>query len=532
MKLILMFVAMCLAGNGTVNDTDTLVICPPDFRKALKPWVEHRQQQGYKVTVQDAGSTFNGVADQIQKQAGVSPLKHVVLIGDAVDEDVAHHRLVPTGYVAAKVNVKFGSELEIATDHSYADLNNDGIVDLNIGRIPVDTPDELTTYVKRLIEYESNPEFGDWSRRVNFVAGAGGFGQLLDKMIEQSVKKIVTDLIPPEFDTKMTYGSWRSPYCPDPRRFSETAISRFNEGCLFWIYVGHGDRTRLDRINMPDRPYNILDNETVHQIRAENGSPIALFLSCYTASIDSPRDGLGEKMIKQSKGPVAIISSSRVSMPYAMSIFSLEMLDNYFQGDVETLGELVTASKRGMVDFDSDKSEYHRLIESLGKGFSPEPKLLAAERREHVHLMHLLGDPLLKLHRAKKLQLTSPQKADAGDSILVEGVAEQAGVLNLDLAYERDRFRVRPRRRKSYEATDEKLGRYQEVYERTQNLICTSQTIDVAKGPFKIELTAPVDSSGDCHVRGQLKTPGFVALGASKIFIRSRRSAESKTTEK
>lgn len=528
MKLILMFVAMCLAGNGTVADTDTLVICPPDFREALKPWVEYRQQQGYKIVVQESGSTFNGVANQIQKLASSSPLKNVVLIGDAVDEKVPRHRLVPTGFVAAKVNVKFGSEFEIATDHTYADLNNDGNVDLNIGRIPVDTPEQLTAYINRTIEYEAKPNIGEWNRRVNFVAGVGGFGQLLDKMIEQSVKKIVTDLIPPAFDTTMTYGSWRSPYCPDPRRFSQTAISKFNEGCLFWIYVGHGDRSRLDRVKMPDRQYNILDNETVHHVRAEKGPPIAVFLSCYTAAIDGSSDGLGERMINQPQGPVAVISSSRVSMPYAMSIFSLEMLDNYFQGDVETLGELVTAAKRGMVKFEADKSEYHQLIQSLGTGFSPEPGLLKAERREHVHLMHLLGDPLLKLHRPQKLKLNCPAKVDAGDSIVVEGTADHAGSLKLDIAYARDRFRVRPPRRRKYDASDESLKQFQQVYEQTQKLVCVSRIIEVPKGPFKIDLVVPADCSGDCHVRAQLSDTDYFALGASKLFI--QKDARSNVT--
>ena len=521
MKLILMFVAMCLAGNGTVADTDTLVICPPDFRKALQPWIEYRQQQGYKILVQESASSFNGVADQIQKQASTSPLKNVVLIGDAVDQKTPRNRLVPTGFVAAKVNVKFGSEFEIATDHSYADLNNDGIVDLNIGRIPVDTPEQLTAYVNRMIEYESSRNVGDWNRKVNFVAGVGGFGQLLDKMIEQSVKKIVTDLIPPAFDTTMTYGSWRSRYCPDPRRFAETAISKFNEGCLFWIYVGHGDRNRLDRIKMPDRQYNILDNDTVHKIRAKQGPPIAIFLSCYTAAIDDAQDGLGERMINQTEGPVAVISSSRVSMPYAMSIFSLEMLDKYFHGDVETLGELVTSAKRGMVKFKSDKSKYHQLVESMGTSFSPEPGLLDAERREHVHLMHLLGDPLLKLHRPEKLQLEAPKQVDAGKSITVEGVADRAGTLNVDIAYNRDRFRYRTPRRRKYDPSDENLQQLQKVYEQTQDLVCVRQTVEVSKGRFKIDLTVPADCSGDCHIRAQLSAQGYFALGANKLFIRS-----------
>ena len=92
---------------------------------------------------------------------------------------------------------------------------------------------------------------------------------------------------------------------------------------------------------MPDRQFDILDNRTVSKISAQTGPPIAIFLSCYTAAIDAAQDGLGERVFNQSRGPVAVISATRVSMPYAMSIFSLEMLDGYFRGEAKTLGELV-----------------------------------------------------------------------------------------------------------------------------------------------------------------------------------------------
>ncbi len=509
--------------NSTYEDVDTLVICPPAFQVALKPWLEYRKQQGYRIQVQTPSSNSNGIADQIQGVAQASPLKNVVLIGDAADSAAPKNQLVPTGFVAAKVNVKFGSELEIASDHSYVDMNNDGIVDLNIGRIPVDSASQLTNYINRVIEYESRDNSGDWQRKINFIAGVGGFGNLVDKMIEQSVKKIVTDLIPPAYNTTMAYGSWRSPYCPDPRRFSETTISRFNEGCLFWIYVGHGDRNRLDRVKMPDRQFDILDNRTVSKISAQTGPPIAIFLSCYTAAIDAAQDGLGERVFNQSRGPVAVISATRVSMPYAMSIFSLEMLDGYFRGEAKTLGELVKQSKQRMVQFDPGKSEYHQLVDSLGKAFSPEPGLLEDERKEHVHLMHLLGDPLLELQRPQVLELKAPAKIDAGQTVTVSGIAKHAGKLELDLAYRRDRFRVRPPRRKKYEATHASFTKYQEVFNQAQELVCSKRVLDVESGAFELELQVPGDCSGECFIRGLLKSNGSIAVGSSRLFVNANK---------
>ena len=531
MGISLIFVALACAlplqsgvdsqpSSARKKNADTLVMCPAPLRDALQPWIEYRIKQGHKILVKAPASTALGLRKQIQAVAAKHEIKNVVLVGDAVDQNVKPTHLVPTDYVQAKVNVKFGSEPEIATDHTYADLDDDGMVDVAIGRIPVDSPLQLKQFTQRVIEHESNSKSGPWRRRVNFVAGVGGFGGMLDKMIEQSVKKIVTDLIPPEFDTTMTYGSWRSPYCPDPRRFSATAIERFNEGCLFWVYIGHGERRGLDYINMPDRRYKILDHNNADQISSTSGSPIAICLSCYTAAIDSKDDGLGENLINQPDGPVGVISATRVSMPYAMSLFSLELLNGYFEGETETLGQLVLQAKQKMVEKPDAKSEYHKLIGSLGLAFSPEPGLLNDERGEHVHLMHLLGDPLLRLPRPMKLKLNSPPTAKRGDKITIKGQAPSDGSLLLDLSYRRNRFRHRPPRRTKYSNNDEALNEFQTVYERTQNLVCTVRKIEVQPGPFEFELTVPEDCSGACFVRGMLVAKDDVFLGANEIEIK------------
>ena len=526
MLLPLLVILAAIPATNETKDIDTLVICPTDFQLALKPWVEYRKRQGHSIAVRPPSSTVDGIRSLIQEFAESGSLKNVVLVGDSKDEKVARHRLIPTDYIDAKVNVKFGSEPEIATDHTYADLDGDFQLEFNIGRMPVDSADELTAYIDRIIRYESADNKGDWQRRVNFVAGVGGFGQMLDKMIEQTVKKIVTDLIPSECDVTMTYGSWRSPYCPDPRRFSDTAISRFNQGCQFWVYVGHGERRQLDKVRLPDRRIDILNARTVSKLAAEQSSPIAILLSCYSAATDDQKDGLGELMLKQSRGPIGVISSTRVSMPYAMGIFSLEMLDGYYNGDAETFGELVTQSKQKMFKFDENKSRYHHLLSSMGKSFSPEPKLLDDERGEHVHLMHLLGDPLLRLHRPEKLELELPESIVAGEAITVIGIAKAGGTLTVDLSYRRDRFRNRPPRRRSYQPSHEFFAAYQPVYDQTQDLICVQRSIEVTKGPFSITLPIPDDCSGACHVRGMVRGEKFFAIGAMDVDVHEERASE------
>jgi hypothetical protein len=523
------------------SSADTLVICPLEFQSALADWIKYRQHQGHSIVVRAPAASSAEIKAQIRRVAVAGNLKTVFLIGDVRSQRPVTASIVATNYVAAQVNVLFGSEPEIASDNPFADLDEDGIPELSIGRLPADTADDVQAFLKRVICYETDclPD-QQWQRKINFVAGVGGFGGLIDNLLEQTTKQIITDLVPPHYQTSMTFGSWRSPYCPDPRRFSETAIGRLNEGCLFWVYIGHGQPTQLDRIHLPDQSHVILDDETVEQVCCTSGSPIAIFLSCYTGAIDHCDDCLAENMIRQPQGPIGAICGTRVTMPYAMSLLALEMVNEFFDGEAISLGELMKVAKQRMVDTDHATRENHpperpasqrdifrEMIQGMGELLSPNSNLLRAECVEHAQLIHLLGDPLLRLKRPHKIEITVTDQTDRFSSIHVCGIAPQAGELTIELCYRRDRFRVRPPRRKSYVSTDAEFRNYQDVYESSHDLTCYRQQLTVKPGAFELTFDVPADVSGDCLVRCMLQNGASFGLGSTSITIAQDRPVRS-----
>ena len=540
MLLTLMLSAGMTLAPSTARSADTLVIYGRDFREAIQPWVDYRTSQGHSVEVRLAGATPFEIHQTIRRAAIEGDLANVLLVGDSFDHDAIADNLVPTDFIAARVNVLFGSEPEIATDNSYADVDRDGTPDLTIGRLPFDTPQQLTQYINRVIKYERGSADTAWQRRINLIAGTGGFGGVVDRLVEQTARRIITDLIPQAYDTSMTYGSWTSPFCPDPRRFSETAIERFNEGCLFWVYVGHSSREQLDDLRLPDQCHPLMDADIVSQLNCRSGSPIAICLSCYTGATDGARDGLAEQMISQPGGPIAVVCGTRVTMPYAMSLFSLEMLDEYFIGDAATLGLLLQRSRQQLAaetEIGPD-DEYRELIDSLGRSMSPLPELLQVEKREHVHLMHLLGDPLLQIQRPETIEFAltdiegissvvseNDRESDmptfrAGETITVTGVSDKVGSLDVELAYQRDRFRHRPRFRKEYDSSDAAFCSYDLDYVDAHDLVCSRRRLNVSTGPFRVELPVPTDASGRCVVRVIVTGDNSISLGAEKLRIK------------
>lgn len=517
-----------------LGQTDTLVVCPRELQADLQRWIDYRESQGHRLAVVDSAPSAFALKQLIRERARQDQIKNLVLVGTARGPKP----LVPVDLRLAQVNFFFGSELDIATDNSYADIDQDGLPDLALGRIPVSSPTELRQYIDRVIAYELDQPQTTWRRRINVVAGVGGFGGVADKTIENTVKILLGEHVPPGYDVSVTYGSWTSPYCPDPRQFSRVSLERFNEGCLFWVYVGHGSRHRLDTIRTPLGRYPVMDLPLTSLVAPREGRPIALFLACHTGAFDDPRTSLAETLLLRDKGPIAVISGTRVTMPTAMGLLALGLLDQQFGSDTNTVGEMLRQAKLQMLrpGGSVELAEVREMIVGLNFLLSPRPDMLGQELSEHVHLFHLLGDPLLRVQRPAPLELNLTAGTMLPGGLLeVRGSAPFAGELSLELCYSRDRIRERPLVRDRSKLTPAGMLELQADYEQAQDEICLQRKVRVEAGNFIQELKLPADLEGAVIVRGFLKAEQAIAVGGVRGEIMGpsvRRSAETSPAER
>jgi hypothetical protein len=516
---------------------DAVIVAPREFLPALQPLIEHRQRQGHRpVHVSNAGSASD-IRNSIRNVAAGGALKYVLLVGDSepggrVNPQVAA-RCVPVHLQPAVVNVKWGSEPQIATDNWYADLDDDQVPDLAVGRIPADTPTEVSRIVTKILAYERSADFGPWRQRVNLVAGVGGFSPMLDLVIETATSKLLTSGIPAAYDTRMTYGSWRSPYCPDPRLFHAMTVERHNEGCLFWVYIGHGQATELDRVNIPGERFHILDVDDCHKLQVRSGAPIAVMLACYTAAFDQPSDCLAEQLLKSDGGPVAVYGGSRVTMPYAMGVMGMALMQEYFQRRPKTLGETILAAKRRMMipidDQDNPPGLNRILLDGVAAFMSPNKDQMEEERREHLHVFNLLGDPMLRLVYPQDVELRAQREATSGDVLRIEGRTPVAGRGALELVCRRDYCKHEPPIRERFDPTDKALAEYQPIYEQSLDRCWARWTLDLPAGNFVTQIKVPENACGPCHVRVVVANHSSFAVGAMDIQITPAALATSST---
>lgn len=524
-----MTILLLLLSCGAAPAADTVVVCPAAFQEALAPWVQYRSSQGHTVAVVPNRPDVSAIQTELRRVAAGGALKYVVLVGDApgpIAKPQDASICTPTHLIDAKVNVHWGSEPKIATDNPYADLDGDGIPDLAVGRLPADSPEELAVMVRKILSYEQTPNTGRWSHRVNLIAGIGGFGYLADAVLEMATRKFLVDGVPPAYRTTMTYGSWQSPYCPDPRSFRQVTIDRLNEGCLFWVYIGHGARQYLDYIRVPGGAFPILDTDDAKDLRSTQGLPIALFLACYTAAFDGPADCLGEEMLRSPGGPVAVLGGSRVTMPYAMAVMGNAMMDLCFHERCETLGEVVLAAKRRLAAEDVDDPN-RQLLDAIAAAISPAKDQLREERVEHLALFNLLGDPLLRVRYPDPMSVACEDSVVAGQPLKLHVESSTGGDGVLELVCRRDRLKGESPSRPQFLPTQEFLRSLQEGYGQANNRTWSSQTVSVAAGPSEIVLAVPETARGPCYARLLVQTKKGLAVGASEVFVRPPRPAAS-----
>lgn len=406
------FITVMLAASPAAPDV--LVVCPDEFRAALDVWTEYRRGQGHQILVITPPKNPAELQAETRRVAGLGRLKCLVLVGDvAGTEDARYARAgacIPTNHVAAKINMRWGSTPTIATDVPYTDVDSDGQPDLIVGRIPADSPDELSHVIQKVIRYERESRDGAWQQRLDVVAGIGGFGTIADSLIEAAGQQVFQQAVPTGYEIRHTSAKTASLLSND---FRETACNHLKEGSLAWIYLGHGMPTELDRVPTSNGKLPIFSVREVAQLRCQECRPLAVLVACYTGAFDARSECLAEELTLAEEGPIAVIAATRVTMPYGNTVFGYELLRACFHDRPASLGEAMRLAQcRTLSAREGDT--FRPSLDSLAQGLSPPPVDLPAERREHVLMYHLFGDPLLRL------RLTPPAVAQVETEAVVK----------------------------------------------------------------------------------------------------------------
>ena len=522
-----------------------ILVRPSAWAESLAEWKTYRSPEYQFVEVDSIASSLE-LRQRISTAARTctSPAVALVLCGDAALEVSPKRWQALTPGVVLETQIQLGelTTKELCTDALYGDLDQDGCPDIAIGRLPAKTPEELSRMLRRSIDYEALAP-GPWNDTIHVTAGVGGFGFLADTAIETVTRRFLTEGLPPYFRLNVTVASCTSTYCPNPWKLREAYIDRINQGGLFWIYIGHGQVNELDRFQVAKQWLPIGQPADASKFDCQNRPPIALMLACLTGAFDARVDCFSEHLLAQPHGPIAVISGSRVTMPYGLSQLSSEMINGCFRDRIATLGEILLQAKRRVwVDDQESQTEsnalapngakdqpnegvdirkrYRKIVTDMAQALNPSDHDLTLERREHVRLMNLLGDPLLKMPYPKPLELTVPSKATSTERLRISGNSQVTGKLVVELALVRDRVPEGVVALRSYRGTQEDHQQMDKNYQACNHLLVQTLEKSIGAGAFEVDLQIPENCSGRYVLSAYVYGEHDWSAGAEKLVIR------------
>jgi len=282
---------------------------------------------------------------------------YLLLFGDASfdykDRIENNSNFVPTWEDEESLTIVYS----IATDDYYGFLDDgpDNLLDIGIGRIPVENTDQAQSAVDKIIKYAMNsPEvLGDWRNELCFVADDED-GNLHINQAEQMCKRLDTTYGIYNID-KIYVDAYPQETTPGGQRAPEVNAqinNRMQRGILFMNYTGHGGEVGWGH----ERFLEISDINSWSNV---NMYPIFITATCEFSRYDDPeRVSAGEQVFRHpSGGAVAMFTTARATFGGSNFNLNQALFDVMFEtldGEHPRFGDLIrqAKNKNGVVDND------------------------------------------------------------------------------------------------------------------------------------------------------------------------------------
>ena len=329
---------------------------------------------------------------------------YIVLIGDA-NYDYKKYRYKNAGVIGGGNFVpSFGFPI---SDNWFAVLNNDSVLpQMVVGRIPINTVDELTRYSDKVKNNFEN-SFNDWNKKyLFFSSGRGTEGEL--KVLRNVNDTVINKYVEPApVGGKVTH--FYKTITPQTD-FGPYTLQQFNsaidEGAVVIPYLGHSGTATWDNgIN----EINQLKNKV-------NRNPLILDFGCSTNKFGEPDIvSFGERFILKNDGQaIGYIGNSSLGFLSTALIAPLKFFEILAKESTLSLGEILLKTKISLI------GTY---------GSSSTNKIFALTGT-------LLGDPIVKMKMPLKPNLFIDENSflskenyfsESNDSVQVKFVIKNLG---------------------------------------------------------------------------------------------------------
>lgn len=320
--------------RARTDGAEFVVVADRAFHPALGPLVEARCREGlstWLVAVDDLFDEYTGGARRAEAvqmflrdgaATWATPPRYLLLVGDATSDPKEYLSSAPAHSVPT-VRID-APRLETASDAGFGDLDDDGRLEIAVGRVPFSTVSEVEDWVRRTLAYER--------------AGVQGrpFGAVVTDRDEgfpfaQAAARLAS----------MAPGlAWlhHDRNVSDAGEVSAGLAASLSRGAAAIAYFGHGGTQSWGEDALWD----------VDRVGAMNGghSPVVGMASClngyfHHASFES----LAEAWLESPGGAIAVLASTDFSNPYAQRDLTLSWLAHVTSTGTPRFGDALLAAQ-------------------------------------------------------------------------------------------------------------------------------------------------------------------------------------------
>ena len=232
---------------------------------------------------------------------------------------------------------------EVAADALYGDLNGDGVPEVAVGRLAVNTLAEADTVVAKIVTYDETTRSQPWQKQALFVAdnpdSAGDFHTLSDE--------IIAGYLPQRSrrdDRRI---------CPAPMFRHTQQVADTRKVILDWLQAG-GWLAQYSGHGAIDLWAGEMLLTTADVPNLTNGArlPVVMVFNCLDGYFIYPsKQSLAETLQRrQGGGAVAAISPSGLGITPDQQNFRRILMTVLFKDGVRDLGTALTKTKRQYYD--------------------------------------------------------------------------------------------------------------------------------------------------------------------------------------
>ena len=354
-----------------------IIITHPNFLVEANRLAEyHSKKRGMKIHVINVTDIYNEFSSGSQDVSAIrdmlrmfynkytSPtekLKYVTLIGRASYDYKGNWSKTKTGfinsnYIPTYENLDGTDPSSFCTDDFFVCLddnegnpNNGDLMDLGIGRFPINSIEQAKAIVDKVIYYETKSSYGDWRNKLTFITDDEWTEYAIE--FNQTAEIFANNYIKPfkKFNINKIYSNSYEPIATaGGKRFPQvnTAITNsVNKGSLIINYIGHGGEVGWSA-------RRILNVDEINAWNVKDNMPLLMTATCEFSRFDDPdRLAAGElALINPNGGPIALFTTVRLVYASANDALNEKFnsqlgLDSNAIMKPKTFGELMMQTK-------------------------------------------------------------------------------------------------------------------------------------------------------------------------------------------